>query len=132
IDGRQPVQYRRPSLGVVDGTVAALESMDARIAVQTDDKQVRLGASLAQVLNMADVQHVEAAVGERDALAQSSPAVQLIPQRRPIEQFLQARPVTAAEGAGTEQVAEDLVARDRGDADLLDLQSAGDVGQADR
>src|SRR5262249_47815158 len=94
------------------------------VAIHTDDEQVCLRPGFLQVLDMARVQQVEAAVGKRDPLAGAAAAFQLVLERCEIEDF--------AGGRGVQQVAQEFVAGDGGGADLFDLQPARYVRQPDR
>ena len=54
---------------VDDRPLAALEPADARVGVHADDQQVALRLGELEVLHVAEVDQVEAAVGEDDPLA---------------------------------------------------------------
>jgi len=74
---------------------------------------------------MADVQDVEAAVGEDDPTAPPAGAGET---RRTTASRVE--PLPALGAAVIDQVAEDLLAREKGDPDLLDLQTPATLPRA--
>src|SRR6266852_3053806 len=76
---------------------------------------------------MAGVQHVEAAVRERNLLPEPSPALEFMTKGFSGQDFFLA---ASRSRTGSEQIAENLVSGDRGDADFFNSQTAGDVGKS--
>jgi hypothetical protein len=60
-----------------DRALRAFEVADARIGVHADDQQVALCPGELEILDVAEVDQVEAAVGENDPPARSAVAVKL-------------------------------------------------------
>src|SRR5438270_13309988 len=108
----------------MDRAIGSLQGSNTGITIQSHDEQVSLGTCILQVLNMPGVQYVEAAVGKGHPLPQPAPAVQLMLERFPVENFL------VAARTGTQQIAKDFVTGYGSHADLLHLQAAGNIGQA--
>ena len=81
---------------------------------------------------MPGVQHVEATVGERDALPGLPAAVEIGEQVRQADDLARAGNALGRAERRVQEVGEDFVARDGGDADLLDFESAGDVREPNR
>ena len=61
---------------VDDGAFGAFEALDAGVGVDGDDEDVALAFSEAEVLDVAEVDEVEAAVGEDDFSAEGSVALE--------------------------------------------------------
>ena len=70
-------QYSPTRFLRIDRTGWPLESGDAGIAIEAYYQQVALGPRLGQILHMASMQQVEAAVGEHHAPATHAAQVEL-------------------------------------------------------
>src|SRR5262249_17053784 len=131
IDRPEPREDRGAGFLGVDRTSNAFEVPNARVGVQADYEAVSLGTSFVEVLDVAGVQDVEAAVGKGDPLTGAAAGFQFGKQ-------LRQRPDLAGGGVGVggggrvEEVVDNLFAGHGRDADLLDFQSAGHIRQPNR
>ena len=106
----------------------ALQALDRRIAVETDDEPVAGGTRLRQELDVAGMQEIEAAVGEADAQARPAPFGEPLVEHRPVEDDL----LLGRERGGGKNAVAQLGGRDRRGAALADHHGGGGVGRAHR
>ena len=69
IHGAEGGDEKGAGLFIENGTAGAFERADAGIGIDGDDENVAFGFCAGEVAGMADVERIEDAVGEDDALA---------------------------------------------------------------
>ena len=108
-----------------DEALGAFEPPHAGVGVHGDHQQVALLLGEAEILHVAQVDEVEAAVGEDDAPAAGTMGLEFKQKLGQGALFAQALVGFA------QQFLDDFVGADGDGAEAFDLQSAGDVGQGD-
>ena len=69
VDGSEGGDEKGAGLFVEDGTAGAFQRASAGIGVDGDDEEIAFGFRAGQIASVTDVERIEAAVGEDDALA---------------------------------------------------------------
>jgi len=69
VDGAESSDEKGAGLFVENGTAGALERTNAGIGINGDDEEIAFGLRGAEIAGVADVERIEDAVGEDDALA---------------------------------------------------------------
>ena len=90
INGLKAGQDQSSCILRMNRATMALQRLNGGIRVKSDHKQIGLGPGLLQILNMAGVEDVEAAVGKSNALAEAAAALQLMAEGFALENFLSA------------------------------------------
>src|SRR5579883_662660 len=131
IDHAERGNEQRAGVFVEDGAAGTFQPADTGIGVHADHEDVSLLFGAREIADVADVQRVEAAVGEDNGLAATLFVGQEFFQLIAGDNFGQggAHGSGMCSGGGSAYGFEKLSARGSGGAALHDDQAAGDVGE---